>query len=55
MVERTLNAWRIPRTRNQRTGDILHPTIVYVIDAGGRITYAVNGSVDLIAAALRAL
>jgi protein SCO1/2 len=54
-VERTLNAWRIPRTRNQKNGDILHPTIVYVIDAGGRVTYAVNGGADVIAAALRAL
>ena len=55
VVERTLNAWRIPRTRNQKNGDILHPTIVYVIDAGGRVTYAVNGGADVIAAALRAL
>ena len=54
-VERTLNAWRIPRTRNQKNGDILHPTIVYVIDAGGRVSYAVNGGADVIAAALRAL
>ena len=53
-VERTLNAWRVPRTRNQKNGDILHPTIVYVIDQDGRITYALNGSVDMIAAALRA-
>jgi len=54
-VERTLNAWRIPRTRNQKNGDILHPTVVYVIDAAGRITYAVNGTADMIAAAVRAL
>ena len=54
-VERTLNAWRIPRTRNQKNGDIIHPTVVYVIDAWGRITYAVNGDADVIAAALRAL
>ena len=54
VVERTLNAWRVPRTRNQRNGDILHPTIVYVIDADGRINYAVNGSADMIAAAVRA-
>lgn len=55
VVERTLNAWRIPRTRNQKNGDILHPAVVYVVDAAGRIAYALNGSADMIAAAVRAL
>ncbi len=55
VVERTLNAWRVPRTRNTKTGDILHPTIVYVIGRDGRIAYVVNGSAGTIAAAVRAL
>ena len=54
-VERTLNAWRVPRTRNQRTGDIIHPSIVYVVGADGRIAYVVNGDAETIAAAVRAL
>jgi protein SCO1/2 len=54
-VERTLNAWRVPRTRNTKTGDILHPSIVYVVGADGRIRYVVNGSADIIAAAVGAL
>jgi len=54
-VERTLNTWRVPRTRNQRSGDIVHPTIVYVIDADGRIAFVVNGNAELISAAVRAL
>lgn len=54
-VERTLNAWRVPRTRNQKNGDILHPSIVYVVGADGRIAYVLNGSADAIAAAVRAL
>jgi protein SCO1/2 len=54
-VERVLNAWRVPRTRNQKTGDIVHPRIVYVVGASGRITYVVNGGADTIAAAVRAL
>jgi protein SCO1/2 len=54
-VERTLNAWRVPRTRNQKTGDLTHPPIVYVIGADGRITYAVGGTVAAIVAAVRAL
>jgi protein SCO1/2 len=54
-VERALNAWRMPRTRNQRTGDIIHPPIVYVIGPNDRITFVVNGNADTIAAAVRAL
>ena len=54
-VERALNAWRVPRTRNQKTGDIAHPRIVYVVDANSRITYVVSGGAETIAAAVRAL
>ena len=54
-VERTLNAWRVPRTRNLKTGDILHPSIVYVVGADGRIAYVVTGNADAISAAVRAL
>ena len=54
-VERTLNAWRVPRTRNQRTGDISHPSIVYIVNAEGRITYVVPGGAEAIVAAVRAL
>lgn len=54
-VERTLNAWRIPRARNERTGDLSHPSLVYVIDPGGRIAYALSGHADQIVAAVRAL
>jgi protein SCO1/2 len=54
-VERMLNAWRVPRVRNERTGDIVHPSIVYVIGRDGRIAYAVNGSAEAMAAAVRAL
>jgi cytochrome oxidase Cu insertion factor (SCO1/SenC/PrrC family) len=54
-VERTLNAWRVPRARNTKSGEITHPSIVYVVGADGRITYAVTGNADAIAAAVRAL
>ena len=54
-VERTLNAWRVPRVRNQKTGDIVHPAMVYVIDRHGRIAYAVSGSAEALAAAVGAL
>lgn len=54
-VDLTLNRWRIPRVRNEKTGDLSHPTMVYVIGPNGRITYVVNGSPEQIFAALRAL
>lgn len=55
MVNRALNAWRIPRIRNERTGDVSHPSLVYVIDRNGRIAYALPGGADAIVAAVKAL
>lgn len=55
VVERTLSAWRVPSARNPRTGDISHPSIVYVIGRDGRISYVLSGHPDAIAAAVRAL
>ena len=54
-VERVLNAWRVPRARNERTGDLSHPSVVYVIGADGRIAYVVSGSEPVIRAAVEAL
>lgn len=54
-VERVLNAWRVPRVRNESTGDITHPTMVYVIDRNGRIRYVTPSDPDLIAGAVQAL
>jgi protein SCO1 len=53
-VERALTAWRVPRSRNPRTGDISHPAIVYVVSAEGRIRYVLNGGAD-VELALRSL
>lgn len=54
-VEHIISRWRVPRTRNLRTGDISHPSVIYVVGPDGRIAYAVSGNADAIAAALRAL
>ena len=54
-VERTLSAWRVPRTRNLRTGDISHPSMIYVIGPDGRIAYVLSGGAAAIAAALTRL
>lgn len=54
-VERALNAWRVPRVRNQKTGDISHPSMVYILGPNGRIAYVVNGNAQAIVAAVGAL
>ncbi len=54
-VERTLNAWRVPRVRNEKTGNLSHPSVVYVIAPDGRITYVLTGEAEAIVAAVRAL
>jgi protein SCO1/2 len=54
-VERALNAWRVPRVRNEKTGDLSHPAIVYVLGPDGRIAYVVQGNATAIAAAVRSL
>lgn len=54
-VERVLNAWRVPRARNEQTGDLSHPTVVYVIGVDGKIAYVVSGDRRLVRAAVEAL
>jgi protein SCO1/2 len=54
-VERVLNAWRVPRARNERTGDVSHPSVVYVIGTDGKIAYVLSGSRPVIRAAVEAL
>ena len=54
-MERALNAWRIPRVRNERTGELVHLALVYVISPSGRISYVLNGSASMIQAAVEAL
>ena len=54
-VERTLSAWRVPRARNRATGDVTHPALVYVVDAGGQLAYALGPDPDAIVAAAERL
>jgi len=52
-VEATLDAWQIPRIRDERTGDVTHPSLVYVLDCNGRIAFASTGDTDTLIALLR--
>jgi protein SCO1/2 len=47
-VEEALDRWEVPRERDLRTGDIVHPPLVYVIDNGGSIVFAAVGGEQLL-------
>lgn len=45
-VEFVLDRWKIPRVRNQSTGDIVHPSVTYIVAPNGRLAYFSDGSVE---------
>ncbi len=47
-VEAALDAWNVARWRDERTGDVTHPRLIYLVDGNGRIAYALNGGPDAI-------
>lgn len=42
-VEAVLDGWNVARERNPKTGDVVHPPLVYVLDGAGRIAFASTG------------
>lgn len=38
----TLDAYNVPRQRDEKTGDVTHPALVYLLDREGNIAYAFN-------------
>jgi cytochrome oxidase Cu insertion factor (SCO1/SenC/PrrC family) len=51
-VEAALDAWSVPRGRDPRTGAVTHPPLTYVVDARGRIAFALTGGADEIVEAV---
>ncbi len=47
-VEAALDAWGVTRQRDERTGEVVHPSLIYVLDAQGRIAYAAAGGVAVL-------
>ena len=41
-VLRVVRAYQVPFERNEKTGDIVHPGVVFLIDAQGRLAYTFN-------------
>jgi cytochrome oxidase Cu insertion factor (SCO1/SenC/PrrC family) len=54
-VENVLTQWQVPRTRDESTGDVTHPSMVYVVDRDRRIAFASTGGSENLAALLRRL
>ena len=54
-VEAALTAWQVPRARNDRDGEVTHPSLVYVVDPAGRIAFATRGDARTLAALARRL
>jgi protein SCO1 len=54
-VEAAIDRWGFARSRDLKTGEISHPSLVYVVDADGRLVYVVNGYTEIIGEALRRL
>ena len=44
-VNAVLDAWGIPRERDERTGDVTHPGLIYVVGSDGTIVYGSSGGV----------
>lgn len=44
-VNAALDEWRMPRERDETTGDITHPGIVYMVEPDGTIAYGSTGGV----------
>lgn len=44
-VNAALDRWNMPHERDEQTGDIIHPAIVYMVDSGGTVAYASTGGV----------
>jgi protein SCO1/2 len=41
-VTAALDGFKVPWQRNENDGDVVHPPLIYVIDANGRIAYGFN-------------
>jgi protein SCO1 len=54
-VEAVLDGWGVPRSRDLSTGEVTHPSLLYVVDRDGRLAYASTGGVDALVSLVRRL
>jgi len=43
-VEAALDAWNVARSRDERSGDVIHPALVYLVERDGTVAYASTGA-----------
>ena len=54
-VNRVLDGLEVPRERDAQTGDVVHPSLVYVLDENGTVAYGATGHAPLMEELLRRL
>jgi protein SCO1/2 len=54
-VNAVLDAYRVPRERDEATGQVAHPALVYVLDEDARIAFAASGDARTLRALLARL
>ena len=43
-VEAALDGWQVARVRDEQTGDVTHPALVYLVEPDGTVAYASTGA-----------
>jgi cytochrome oxidase Cu insertion factor (SCO1/SenC/PrrC family) len=43
-VEAALDAWNVARVRDEQTGDVTHPALVFIVESDGTVAYASTGA-----------
>ena len=54
-VEAALDAWNVPRERDERTGELAHPALTFLVEGDGTVAFATAGSPVQLAALGRRL
>lgn len=54
-VEAALDAWNVPRERDERTGELAHPALTFLVEWDGTVAFATAGSPVQLAALGRRL
>jgi len=54
-VNAALDRWNVPRARNESTGQVDHPALVYILDAQTNIAFAATGDERVLSALLARL
>jgi len=45
-VEEALTAWGVVRARDEATGNVVHPALVYLVERDGTVAYASSGATE---------